>query len=155
MRFENSVGRLLLFIVLCFGAVMAAAAYWAVAGPETILNEPINYRLRDAAGTLIRGAIADREGRLMVVSVPGEDGFVKRRAAEPAIYSLTGFSSIPYGLGGAEAAFDNILRSAGVADGFGDTIRYDLLHLPRRGSDIRLTASGTMIGRSGPYPARR
>ena len=141
MRFENTVGRLLFFLVLCFGAVMAAAVYWAVMGPETILNEPINYRLRDAAGTLIRGAIADRDGRLMVLSVPGEGGFVTRRAAEPAVHSLAGYSSIQYGVGGAEAAFDSILRSAGTTDAIGDTIRYDLLHLPRRGSDIRLTVS--------------
>jgi penicillin-binding protein A len=141
MRFENSVGRLLFFFVLCFGAVMAAASYWAVVGPETVLNEPINYRLRDETGRLIRGAIADRDERLMVLSVPGEGGFVIRRAVEPAVHSLTGYSSIQYGVGGAEAAFDSILRSAGTSDGIGDTIRYDLLHLPQRGSDIRLTVS--------------
>jgi peptidoglycan glycosyltransferase len=141
MRFENTVGRLLVFIVFCFGAVMAAAVYWAVIGPETILNEPINYRLRDAAGTLIRGAIADRDGRLMVLSVPGEGGFVTRRAAETAVHSLTGFSSIQYGVAGAEAAFDNILRSGGSSDALMDSIRYNMLHLPRRGSDVRLTIS--------------
>lgn len=141
MRFENSVKRLLLFFIFCFGAVMAAATYWAVAGPETILKEPINYRLRDAARTLIRGAIADRDGRLMVLSVPGDGGFITRRAAEPAVYGLTGYSSIQYGLSGAEAAFDTTLRSDGTLDDFEDAIRFNLLHLPRRGSDIRLTVS--------------
>lgn len=141
MRFENTVGRLLFFLVLCFGAVMAAAVYWAVMGPETLLNEPINYRLRDAAGTLIRGAIADRDGRLMVLSVPSDGQFVTRRAVEAAVHSLTGYSSIQYGVSGAEAAFDSILRSTGTTDAISDTIRYNLLHLPRRGSDIRLTVS--------------
>jgi peptidoglycan glycosyltransferase len=141
MRFENSVGRLLLFLVLCFSAVMAAATYWVVAGPETVLNEPINYRLRDQAGTLIRGAIVDRDGRSLVLSVPGEGGLITRRAVEPAVYSLTGYSSVQYGVGGAESAFDSILRSTGTIDDFGDAVRYDLLHLPRRGSDIRLTVS--------------
>lgn len=141
MRFENRVGRLLLFLVICFGAVMAAATYWAVAGPETLLKEPINYRLRDEAGRLIRGAITDRDGRSLVLSIPGEGRLMTRRVVEASVYSLTGYSSIQYGVGGAEAAFDSILRGTGAIDDFGDAVRYDLLHLPRRGSDIRLTVS--------------
>lgn len=141
MRFENSVGRMLVFIVFCFGAVISAAAYWAVIGPETLLKEPVNYRLRGEASTLIRGAIVDRDGRFMVLSVPGEGGLITRRAVDTSVYSLTGYSSIQYGVGGAEAVFDSILRSADTIDDFEAAVRYDLLHLPRRGSDIRLTAS--------------
>lgn len=139
MRFETSVQRLLVGILIGFGAVMSAAVYWTVMGPETVLREPINYRLRDAAASLVRGEIFDRDGTILVSSIVDDGGFVTRVVARSALYSLAGYSSRLYGVGGAEAAYDLILRGADQREDLGELLEYDLLHLPRQGSDIRLT----------------
>lgn len=139
MRFEKSVHRLLVGILIGFAAVMAAAVYWTVLGSETILREPVNYRLRDAAASLIRGLIVDRAGSPLVESRIGDDGFVTRQTADDSLFSLTGYSSRQYGVGGAEAVYDAMLRGTDQTEGLAEFIRYDVLHLPRKGNDIRLT----------------
>lgn len=140
MRFESSVQRLLIGFLIAFGAVMLSAVYWTVIGPETALRDPINnFRLADAAASIIRGQIVDRRGAVLVESVVGEDNFVTRRTTDPSLYSLTGYSSRRYGTGGAEAAYDALLRGSDLDDDLSAALRHDLLHIPRRGYDIRLT----------------
>jgi len=126
-------------ILIGFAAVMAAAVYWAVLGPETILQEPVNYRLRDAAASLIRGMIVDRGGSPLVESYIGDDGFIIRQTADVSLFSLTGYSSRQYGVGGAEAVYDGILRGTDQTENFAERIQHDVLHIPRKGNDIRLT----------------
>jgi peptidoglycan glycosyltransferase len=134
MQFTREINRLLLALLIAFCIVALAAAYWAVVGPDTILLRPDNPRLVLAEANIRRGSIFDRNDKLLVTSLPRENG-IQRDYLQPAAYSALGYFSLRYGTSGAEAAFDEILRGDDLTHGLSD----NLLHRPRRGSDIRLT----------------
>jgi peptidoglycan glycosyltransferase len=140
MRFGREINRLLIGLLFGFALIAAAAAYWAVAGPDTILQRADNPRRVLAEAAVRRGMIQDRDGTVLAESV-SRDGAMVRRYPHPEAYSAIGYYSQRYGAGGIEAAFDPLLSGSQRASA-GDLWRRleeDVLHLPRRGSDIRLT----------------
>lgn len=139
MRFETSVQRLFVALVLAFGAVLATTAYWTVVGPETVLQGPFNYRLRDDAARVVRGTVFDRDGDVLAASEVADNGIVSRRAITPDLYALIGYSSLQYGTSGVENAFNRLLTGADLYDPLEAEVRYNLLHYRRIGSDIQLT----------------
>ena len=141
MQFMREINRLVLGLVVLFSIVTLAAAYWAVIGPDTILKREDNPRLVEAEASILRGAIVDRDGNVLVDSKRLDNGQVKRDYLFPAMYSALGYYSLRYGASGAEGAFDATLSGSGSA---GD-IRLDAGEQPaaspaaRRGcsTDIR------------------
>ncbi len=139
MQFTREIHRLLLGLLFGFILILLSATYYAVIGPETILQRDDNARLFEAEASILRGRIYDRNGNLLVTSVQDENGFVSRRTFYPETYSALGYYSLRYGVSGAESAYDTLLRGDNLPYDLGTYFVQDILHRPRQGSDIRLT----------------
>ncbi len=135
MHFLREMNRVLVGLLIAFALIALAAAYWGVASSGSLLSRDDNPRLVELENRIQRGAIYDRAGTLLVNSEPDEFGVVTRQYLFPAFYSALGYSSLRYGVGGLESAYNALLR--------GDTAEaitaYELLHRPIRGSDLQLT----------------
>ncbi len=139
MQLTREINRLVFGLLVLFGIVTAAAAYWAVIGPDTILRREDNPRLVEAAASILRGAVLDRNGSRLVESTRRDDGLVERRYLYPAMYSALGYYSLRYGAGGAESAFNAALSGANVDRSVSEVLTDSLLHQPQQGADIQLT----------------
>lgn len=139
MQFTREINHLLIGIMVAFGLVTLAALYWAVAGPDTILLRSDNPRLVEAEARLIRGDILDRSGEVMVTSKTLDDGSAARHYLYPETNGTLGYASLRYGVSGAEAAYNILLRGDQLPQDFTTYWNTGILHLPRRGSDVQLT----------------
>ncbi len=139
MQFNREINRLMTGILILLGIVALAAAYWAVIGPDTLLQRQDNPRLVQAEEQIQRGNIIDRNGTALVTSTKNADGTLTRQYIYPAMSSALGYSSIRYGVGGAEAAFNSILRGDNSEKDFLTQLSDNLLHRTQVGADIRVT----------------
>ncbi len=139
MQFTREINRLVTGLLILFGIVVVAAAYWAVIGPDTILRREDNPRRVEAAATILRGAMVDRTGVPLVESTQDERGAVTRGYLYPAMYSALGYYSLRYGVSGAENAFNPTLSGSAVARDTATVLLDGLLHRSQQGSDIQLT----------------
>ena len=62
--------------------------------------------------------------------------------SDPSTYSLTGYYSLRYGVGGVEAAFDDLLAGRRQVESLADYFNSQVLRLPQIGADIFLTVYG-------------
>lgn len=139
MYFSREINRLVIGVMVVFTIIAIAAAYWAIVGPDTILQRSDNPRLVQAEASIMRGAILDRNNNILVASQKNPDETVTREYRDPAMYSAIGYSSLRYGVSGAEAAYNTVLRGDDIQYDFGDQFLRNLMHLPKQGSDIKLT----------------
>ena len=139
MPLGKEIHRLLIAILIAFGAVALSAAYWAIIGPDTIARRDDNPRLVVAEAAIRRGSIVDRNGTLLAESVPDDNGQLTRQYMYAETSSFLGYSSLRYGVGGIEAAYDEILRGDDLQLSLGDQLLAMLLHRPQVGSDLQLT----------------
>jgi len=139
MPFTREIHRLLFGVLVAFAIIAASAAYWAISGADTILRREDNPRLVEAEQRIIRGNIADRNGNLLVESVAEENGIVSRAYLYPETNGALGYFSLRYGVAGAEAAYDTLLRGDDLHPGLNEYLTESLLHQAQAGSDIRLT----------------
>ncbi|MEQ8677454.1 MAG: penicillin-binding transpeptidase domain-containing protein [Aggregatilineales bacterium] len=140
MQFAREAQRLVIGFTVLFVLVAIVAAYWVITGPETILTRDDNGRLFAAESAIRRGAIYDRHGEPLVNSVVDAGNVVSRIYLHPETFGVTGYYSLQYGVGGAEAAFDEVLRGDDLNPASFD--RYwsqNILHNDQQGSEIRLT----------------
>lgn len=144
MRFDTSLQRLFIALALAFAAVLLATSYWAIAGPETVLQGPYNYRLRDEAARVVRGTVFDRDGDVLTASDVDANGRVTRTTITPDLYALIGYWSLQYGTSGIENAFDALLIGANLYGALEAEVHYNLLHYPRIGSDVQLSVDDTV-----------
>jgi penicillin-binding protein A len=138
MQFSREINRLLVVLLAAFALVGAAAAYWSVVGSSTILNRSDNPRLVETERQIQRGSIFDRNGDVLVEST-SEGGVLTRHYLYEDMYSTLGYFSARYGVSGAEAAYNTILRGDEQTQGWGTFLSANLLHRPQVGADIRLT----------------
>jgi peptidoglycan glycosyltransferase len=139
MPISREINRVLIGLLAAFGLVAIAAAYWATFGPVSLLEREDNPRRVEAEAAILRGDIVDRGGVLLAESISNQDRTVTRQYVYPETASVLGYYSLRYGVGGAEAAYDALLR--------GDTLIKDvstdffdrMLHRPQIGSSIQLT----------------
>ncbi|MCA0452793.1 MAG: hypothetical protein LCI00_02315 [Chloroflexi bacterium] len=139
MHFTREINRLMFGILLLLGIVAVAAAYWAVVGPDTILQRQDNPRLVQTEAEIRRGSILDRDNTLLVTTTLNDDNSLTRSYIYPEFASALGYASLRYGVNGAEAAFNNILRGDTVNNDILNQLSNDLLHKAKVGSDVRLT----------------
>lgn len=139
MAFNREIQRLLAGALICFAIIAISAAYWAVIGRESLLNREDNPRLVEAEAAIRRGSIYDRKGNLLVDTAIQENNTLVRRYHYDATSSALGYFSLRYGVGGAEAAFDPLLRGDNQTDDLTSIFDQEMLHHPQIGSDIRLT----------------
>ncbi len=138
MRFATEISRLLRACLLALALVAISAAYWALAGPSTLLQRDDNPRTVEALSRIERGSIYDRNNTLLADSV-ASNGVFRRMYTLPSTYSAVGYYSLRYGVSGAEAAFDAVLSGAVEVKTLSDFFMSNVLRLPQVGTDIRLT----------------
>lgn len=139
MQFTRELQRLLTGIIGLFLLLVLAAAYWSITGPDTILARQDNPRLFEAQADIVRGDLVDRNGTVLVTSVQADTGRVSREFRYPAMNSITGYYSLRYGVGGAEALYNRLLRGDDLPRDLTTYFNQDVLHQPVRGSDVQLT----------------
>ncbi len=139
MQFTREINRLLRGLLVLFAVVAMSAAYWSIVGPDTILLREDNPRRVLAEQAIQRGAILDRDGDVLAQTTRGDDGAVIREYPHPQTHGALGYFSVRYGVGGAEAAYNAVLRGDTLPQAVSGSIADGLLHRPREGSDIRLS----------------
>jgi penicillin-binding protein A len=145
MNFTREIRRVLLLILLAFGVVGLSAAYWSLFGADDLLARNDNPRLVEAEAAIRRGSLYDRNGVLLAQTVINPDPAAAfnqrllRRYPYAAMNSALGYFSLRYGVGGAEAAYDAILRGDTLPDTLRQRFEQAVLHRPQVGSDVRLT----------------
>lgn len=137
--YSHEFNRVLLGFLLALALITLAAVYWATFGPERLLSRDDNPRLVEAQASIRRGAILDRHESPLVETTVNENGQIIRTYLEPSAYSMTGYYSLKYGTGLAEAAYNDLLSGADVAETFSSQFDQDVLHMAPVGTDIRLT----------------
>lgn len=141
-------------LLVCFLLVGLALLYWGVLRAPAILARDDNPRLIEAAQRVVRGAILDRDGQVLAQNT-GSGADQQRLVSVPAAGHATGFNSLRFGAGGAEAAFDVVLRGAPASEGA--ALWRAWLHETPRGADVRLAldtelqaqAAGALAGQHG------
>jgi peptidoglycan glycosyltransferase len=100
------------------------------------LPQPVIQRTTDLLETIQRGAIYDRNGRLLAVDRPSPDGEVTRFYAEPSLAHTIGYvSGLRTGVAGVELKYNNTLLGLDRPD----TQIEQMLNKPITGSDLILT----------------
>ena len=90
MSFERELRRLMIGLLIAFGAVALSAAFWAITGADTILTRSDNPRRVLQESALLRGSIYDRNGELLARTLPQSDGTTLREYLYPSTYGALG-----------------------------------------------------------------
>lgn len=140
MKLTQEINRLLIALLVAFLIMMIAAAYWSISGAEDLLLREDNPRRVEAEAAIKRGQLVDRAGLVLAESIPQADGSLQRVYYYPEAAPFTGYFSLRYGTGGAETAYNTLLR--GDAEMTLDLyVERQMLHRPPEGADIQLTLS--------------
>lgn len=144
MQFAKEINHLFIGLLFGFLIIAGVAGYWAITGEQSILDREDNARLIEAEERLLRGGIYDRQDVALVESIPDNGDIVTRQYHYPAMHSALGYYSLQYGVGGAESAFDEVLRGDNLDDTLDRYFQQEVLHHPQEGSDIQLTLDSTL-----------
>jgi peptidoglycan glycosyltransferase len=134
---NESIRRLSLVLLLAFLLLAGSSGYWAVLRGSDLWDREDNPRLVEAEQKAQRGAILDRHGETLAYSHLVAE--VQQRVyLEPEAAPAVGYYNLKHGVGGIEAAYDELLR------GLQDRSQWDrfldrLLHRRPAGRDVRLT----------------
>ena len=135
---SGPIRQVLAGTLICLAIVGLSAAYWALAGQHSLLLREDNPRIIEAQRDIVRGGIYDRNARPLAETVRLEDGLA-RRYLYPSTYSIVGYYSLRYGVGGAESAFDALLSGARPIESIADYFQRKILNQPQIGADIILS----------------
>nr|MBN1229465.1 hypothetical protein [Anaerolineae bacterium] len=135
----RALQRLSIALALLFIAVGLTFGYWSLIRRSWLVGRDDNPRLVLAEQRIQRGTIFDRNGGILAESTrdPGS-GLYTRQFPHPEVASVVGYYSLRYGVGGIEAAFDDLLRGNYQVT-VGERLARVFLHKTQVGGDIRLT----------------
>jgi len=105
-----------------FGTLAAALGYWGLVRAPELIRSPNDPAVVDAARTVPRGRILDRDGKVLARNEKDANGEFYRVYAGDAISQVVGYASRRYGRAGLERSYDAEL--AGLAgDPMADALR--------------------------------
>ncbi len=135
--YHLSVARLYLvgFLIVAGGLFL-----WQVVLAPFLAGRADNPRPVIAEQQIRRGRLLTAEGVPLAETIIDENGLAERRYPYVDLASVTGYYSLRYGAGGAEAMFDPILRGTLERTGEDDLVD-GLLHHPLAGEDVTLTVN--------------
>ncbi len=129
---------------LALALLAATCGYWAVVRAEPLRARADNPRRVLYEQRIVRGRVLDREGTVLARSEASDNGSsITRRYPVPEAAPAVGYTSLRYGTGGIEAAFDRQLRGEAGVGAF-QTAWSKLLHRPPQGTDVRLTLDAAL-----------
>lgn len=139
MQFTREIRHLTTGMLIAFAIVAISTAYWVTFGPNGIVNRDDNPRTVETEFRLQRGMILDRDLNVLAKTTFGDDQIGQRQYLDLSFSSALGYSSYRYGVSGAEAAYNTILRGDDREPGIVEQWIGELLHQPQQGSDVQLT----------------
>jgi peptidoglycan glycosyltransferase len=135
------LSRLLVAILLAFGAIALALSYWSVVRATALAERPDNPRLVEAEFRVQRGRILDRNNVILAENTGPANAQVREypvAEAGPAV----GHYSLRYGATGIEASYNELLR--GDDRPVAERALDDLLNIPPTGRHVRLALDATL-----------
>jgi len=118
----RTIVHVALVLALAFGVLAGAGGYWAVVRSTDLAHSPYDPAVIAAARTVPRGAIIDRDGRVLVHNKEDANGELYRSYSGPAISQVIGYASGRYGRAGLELAYDAELSGL-AGDPLADALR--------------------------------
>jgi penicillin-binding protein A len=135
----DSLRRLNRAMLAALALVALALGYWGLVRRGSLEARDDNPRRVLEEQRIQRGQILDRHGTpLTTAEVEAESRVVTREYPYPAVAPVVGYYSLQYGVGGIEAAYDDLLRG-NTALTPGERLLNQWLHRSQAGGDIRLT----------------
>ncbi|GIW13001.1 MAG: peptidoglycan glycosyltransferase [Tepidiforma sp.] len=131
--FERRLGAISALAIAFLVVALAALAWWQVLDTG-LAGEDRNPRLVARFYDPARGRILDRNGNVIVETLP--DG--RRYLHDASLAHVVGYLDPRYGSQGIELVYDAVLTGR-AGGGWLDAIRYELLREQLRGDDVRLT----------------
>jgi peptidoglycan glycosyltransferase len=135
----DSLRRLNRAMLVALALVALALGYWGLVRRASLQARDDNPRRVLEEQRIQRGQILDRHGvALTTAEVEPESRVVTRLYPYPAVAPVVGYYSLQYGVGGIEAAYDDLLRG-NTALTPGERLLNQWLHRSQAGGDVRLT----------------
>lgn len=130
--------------ILSLGAIVGYAliafflVYWTSVQRDGVLEREDNPRLVERELQIRRGRILDAEGRVLVDSIRA-DNQVQRVYRSSFGGQVIGYYSVIHGTSGLEGGVDEVLRGSLGESEWQQIWKYEILHEPRVGYDVRST----------------
>ncbi len=102
----RSIVHVAIALSLAFGTIALAAGYWGVVRAPELVRSPYDPAVIAAARTVPRGAILDRDGKVLAKNKKDANGEYYRVYASPAVSQVLGYASARYGEAGLERTYD-------------------------------------------------
>ena len=91
---------------VCFAIVAGAVGYWSVVEAPGLVSSPNDAAVINAARTVPRGLIKDRDGNVLASNKKDKNGEAYRVYASSAFSQVIGYASNVYGRAGLELAYN-------------------------------------------------
>jgi peptidoglycan glycosyltransferase len=91
---------------VCFALLAGAVGYWSVVEAPGLVTSPNDAAVINAARTVPRGLIKDRDGNVLASNKKDKNGEAYRVYANRAFSQVVGYASNIYGRAGIELAYD-------------------------------------------------
>lgn len=134
----KSFSLLSLILYLGLAAAALASGWWAVVRAPALLTRTDNPRRAISDRWVLRGAIYDRNLKLITAS-SGEPGSYERRIYYPQLSNVVGYTDPTYGQSGLESSMDAYLRGLEGRTALDVWWNHLIYGQPPPGLDIRLS----------------
>jgi peptidoglycan glycosyltransferase len=135
----TAIYRLGRVFMAAFIMVALGLGYWSILKRDELLARQDNPRLLLAEQNIQRGQILDRnENTLAETRIDEATGLGTRYYPDRVVAPVVGYYSLQHGVGGIEAAYDEILRGDAFLTPL-QRLTGQLLHRVQAGGDVRLT----------------
>lgn len=119
-----AIGRVGLALTVAFAGLALGAGYWQVLRSPDLSRAPDNPVVIAAARNVLRGAIVDRDGKVLARNERSKDtGEPYRVYTDRAFSTVIGYSTTEVGRAGLERTFNAELSGVSNGDPLGDALR--------------------------------
>ena len=123
---RRPLGRTIVHVAIAlsvaFGTLAGAGGYWAVIKAPELVRSPLDPAVIQAARTVPRGIIRDRDGETLARNEEDANGELYRVYRTAAVSQVVGYASSRYGRAGLELAYDAELSGL-AGDPVSDALR--------------------------------
>ena len=120
----QTIGHVGLALMVAFAGIALGAGYWQVLRSPDLSRAPDNPAVIAAARNVVRGAIVDRDGKVLASNKrnPGT-GEPYRVYADRGFSTVIGYASADFGTAGLERSWNAELTGVSNGDPIGDVLR--------------------------------
>ena len=120
----QTIGHVGLAITVAFAGIALGAGYWQVLRSPDLSRAPDNPAVIAAARNVVRGAIVDRDGKVLASNKRNaETGEPYRVYPDRAFSTVIGYASTDFGTAGLERSWNAELTGVSNRDPIGDVLR--------------------------------